>query len=241
MKRRALIISCDNTQSGRLPGAKADNINMRNFLTNSLGGNWHDSEIVQLNNPLRNEVLKAVKIHLSRADYSFVVFSGHGYVDVLKNHQYLELLDSNIPLKALRSLSHRQTMIVDACRGFNINEDLLQGFGLGETIHHYTGSKSTRVLFERFVRNGYRGLAVMYSAQQGQSSMDTPRGGVYISSLIKSAFIWAGTRNNDSGISLLGAHNRAKQLITNEYSWANQSPVIIDENRRPHFPFAVKF
>ncbi len=241
MKRRAIIISCANTESGHLPGATADNINMHKFLTSPLGGNWYDHEIVQLSDPTKREVNQAVNRHFSRADYSFVVFSGHGYTNTIENHQYLELLDSNIALKTLRGAAKRHTMIVDACRGYISNVSTLQGFGLGDSTNNYLGSKSTRGLFEHFILNRAPRLTVMYSAQQGQNSIDTPRGGVYISSLIKSALMWAGAPAKDRGISLLGVHYIAKQIIMNEFSWANQSPVIINENIQTHFPFAVKF
>ena len=193
MKRRALIISCANTESGHLPGATADNINMHNFLTSPLGGNWYDHEIVQLSDPTKREVNQAVNSHFTRADYSFVVFSGHGYTNTYENHQYLELLDSNIALKTLRGPATRHTMIVDACRGYISSDSTLQGFGLGDSTNNYFESKSTRGLFEQFVLQGDIGLTVLYSAQKGQNSIDTPRGGVYISSLLKSAVEWSHT------------------------------------------------
>ncbi len=57
---------------------------------------------------------------LSGADYTFMVFTGHGFIDEIngRKHQFVELKDGDILVQTLRTKSLRQTLIVDSCRGF---------------------------------------------------------------------------------------------------------------------------
>lgn len=51
MNRKALIIYCDDIESGFLSGPTVDNTNFRNYLTSYCRGDWYENEIKSLNNP----------------------------------------------------------------------------------------------------------------------------------------------------------------------------------------------
>src|SRR4051812_32718125 len=108
-ERRALIIYCDNTRSGRLVGPLRDKDNFLDFLCSRLGGEWIEDEIRALNNPTSFEVKQKVNTFLAGADYTFIIFTGHGFIDTHDHWQYIELADQSVPASVLRTTAKRQT------------------------------------------------------------------------------------------------------------------------------------
>ena len=99
MKRSALIIYCTNTASGPLAGPMRDAGNLQLFLMSAAGGHWKKDEITFLKNPSSFRVKNAVREFLANSDYTFIVFSGHGYIDSDDDYQqYVELSNTSIPI-----------------------------------------------------------------------------------------------------------------------------------------------
>ena len=242
MKRRALIIFCDNTQSGELHGTVQDYHNYYNFLTSSLGGHWYNKEIEYLRNPTVDEVIDTVTRFSSlNLDYVFTIFSGHGFINTQDNLQYIELKNGYLKSALLLTSATRQTIIVDACRNLLDYSQTLSGI-LKEEDLPFIGdvTPSTRALFDSFLSQTEEGWVMVYSANIGESSYDTTNGGVYLYSLLLSALFW---RDNDSKHNILPiniTHQDAKNIV--EAYNQNQHPSIINniDNRLYFFPFAVK-
>ena len=103
MKRRALIIYCNDTGSGPLAVPLYDNSNFLEYLTSRLGSELYPGEILSLRNPKISDVSNAVSIHMKDADYTFTLVTGHGYIN--RNHndlQYLEVADGDVSILKLR-------------------------------------------------------------------------------------------------------------------------------------------
>lgn len=124
MIRRALIIYCDNVQGEKvLPGPPYDNANYRAYLQSMLGGEWLADEIKSLRNPDSKEVRRIVNTFMADADYTFTIYTGHGHIDVGDNKkQYAYLSDKVVPINDFITNAERQTMIIDACRDYYIEE-----------------------------------------------------------------------------------------------------------------------
>lgn len=242
MKRRALIIYCDNTQSGPLNGPSIDETNYQAFLQSNLGGDWFSSEILSLQNPTIQQVRYAILNHLANADYTFMIFSGHGYIDTNDGGlQYCELSGGSTPLRNLWSSAKRQTIIVDACRGFYSRRHVLleKSFsGIGD-LSNFEGIPSTRDLFTRAVLNCNEGKIALYAAGRNQSALDTAGGGAYLLSLLKVAEIWENRNSNNNVLSLKNVHSGAKAYMKDNFETI-QVPQIHPE-RQNYFPLAVKF
>lgn len=241
MKRRALIIYCNNTESGSLNGPIADNLNLRNHLTSYLGGHWFESEILSLNNPSIELVVAAVNNFLNNADYTFTVFSGHGFMNTdVNNLQYLELSNGDLSILKLKTNARRQTMIIDACRGFYSPSQQTLVKGLRGFSEAFIGDPmSTRTLFETGVLSAEEGITVLYAAYQNQSAGDSDKGGLYTYSLLKACKNWEERDRNFNFLNLKDAHTAGTLYMHNNFI-TSQQPTMNEEKRMRYFPLAVK-
>lgn len=238
MKRRALIIYCDDTESGKLEGPSKDNDNFREYLTTSLGGNWHNKEILSLRNPSSVSVTKAVKEFLNGADYTFIIFTGHGYINTDNNRQYIELSDTDVSIFNLRTTAKRQTLIIDACRGFfSRTAHLLKGFG--QQFESFVGKPDSRKMFDNAVLRAEEGWTVLYAASKNQTALDTFRGAAYLLSLLKVAENWGDIDKKHNILPINVTHSRAKTYLSQNFETI-QVPAKNAEKRITYFPFAVK-
>ncbi len=243
MKRRALIIVCTDTGGDILYGPIADGRNAVNLLTSRLGGHWiSNEEIKVLHNPTIREVRISVRSFLAKADYSFVLFSGHGFIDPQENNdQFLELLDYNISIRELVTRVKRQTIIIDACRGkySPIAEEITKGLGeIGDVL---TGDPyTTRQIFDRAVLSCEEGISVLYSASQNESAIDSPSGGAYFYSLMKTCERWGLSPNNQSILNLREAHELSISYMHQRFI-TTQNPTMNSQKRYYYFPLAVKY
>lgn len=240
MRRRALIIYCDDTSSGELPGPQFDNENYRNFLTSNLGGKWDDREILSLQNPTSSRIKQAIDGFLDGADYTFTIFTGHGFINTDENHrQYIEVLDGDISILSLKTTAKRQALIVDACRGFlSPSESILKSFS--EMFESFSGDQySTRELFDRAVMRAEEGWTILFAASRNQSALDTANGAAYLLSLLKIAESWSEFDKRTSIIDLKVTHGRAKTYLSENFETI-QIPSMNIEKRLISFPFAVK-
>jgi len=244
MKRRAVIFYCDNTRSGKLTGAMRDNQNYRSFLMSSLGGEWHPAEILSVRNPTAWDVQRVQSEFLFDADYTNVIYSGHGATNMADNRrQYLELADDDVPFNWLDTGAQRQTLILDTCRNYTtiIPRDL-QGF---DEDHYYgfLGKDSTRRIFDNAVLKSPPGYSIMYSASPNQSSLDISEGGAYSLSLMKGALRFRDCVPNFNIMNIKGAHLRGSEFLKRDFqkrSPFTQTPVMYRKNRLIQYPFAVK-
>lgn len=240
MKRRALIIYCDNTASGLLTGPPFDNELYRSFLTNNLGGRWDMNEILSLQNPNTALVFRAVREFLNGADYTFIIFTGHGFLNSDQyNRQYLEVADGNISILSLRTTAKRQTLIIDACRGFySPSMAILKGFS--DSIQYFDGDPySTRQIFNNAVMRSEEGWTILYAASENQTALDTDNGAAYLLSLLQIAENWNTIDKKSNIIDLKMTHNYAKIYLQNNFNTI-QVPSMNSEKRLSYFPFAVK-
>jgi hypothetical protein len=239
MRRRALIIYCDNTPSGPLHGPKWDNANFRDFLQSKLGGEWHDNEIRSLNNPNSAAVSYTVQNFFKGADYSFIIFSGHGFINSDDdNRQYVELLNKSVSILSLRTSARRQTLIIDACRGYySPARELLKAFS--ESRDHFLGDiESTREFYSNIIMSCEEGWTILYSASRNQTSLDTATGGAYLISLLKGFQYWEENDQRSNILDLRVAHQYATNIIKGFET--TQIPTMNMEKRLRYFPIAVK-
>jgi len=238
MIRRALIIYCDDTGKKVLPGPPHDNSNYRKFLESNTGGYWYGTEIHSLHSPTIAEVKKKVADFLSGAEYTFIIFSGHGYIESSTMMQHMDVADGDISVLDLNTNAPRQTLIVDACRGFYttvVEETKI----FTKAFEHAIGNTGiTRAIFTNAVLQAEEGWSILFSASKNQSSLDTENGGAYLLSLLKSAESWAEGNKRDIALRLDEVHDLAVEYIKRFET--NQVPVTNSEKRRVYFPFAVK-
>jgi len=239
MIRRALIIYCNETQSGELFGPPIDNQNFFNFLTSSLGGNWFREEIYSLQNPSSVQVENSINSFLNGADYTFIIFTGHGFINLdSQKQQYVELINGGIPILNLRTTAKRQTLIVDACRGFfSPTREVNKVFG--DVFDHFTGKTNTRKIFDNAVLYAEEGWTILYAANRNQTALDTVEGAAYLLSLLEVAENWGVNNKIDNILPINVAHQRAKIYLSKNFETI-QEPSKNAEKRIIHFPFAVK-
>lgn len=241
MKRKALIIYCDNTPSGELYGPSQDFKNYNKFLKSNLGGEWYEDEIIPLYNPSSSILISTIRLHLDLVDYSFIIFTGHGFINANDNYkQYIELLNESIPIILLKTRAKKQTLIIDACRGhYNYQQHLIKG--LGESILNANGNnlESTRKLFDLEIINADEGWSVLYSSSENQTSLDTYNGGAYLISLIEAAKIWKSNDNQSNVLTLRDCHEMASRYLLANFA-TSQTPKMEREKRLFYYPFAIK-
>ena len=130
MNRKALIIGNNTGYSAPtfLKGVTKDMFNYQDYLKSDIGGRWiPGDELTFLQNKTRREIISAVK--KCYADYSFIVFSGHGCVYSKNNITYVCASDGYVSEDELDSRSLRQSLILDCCRELG---DLSESF-IGDT------------------------------------------------------------------------------------------------------------
>ena len=240
MKRRALIIYCDNTPSDPLVGPPYDNKHYRAFLQSKLGGDWTDSEILSMRNPTSALVLRGVTEFLNGADYTFTIFTGHGFINEDDNNrQYIELANKSLAISNLRTTARRQTLIIDACRGYySPYRELIKSFS--EQYEHFIGDPhSTRQTFDNAVLRAEEGWTILYAASENQTALDTGNGAAYLLSLLKTAEHWEQVDKRNNILTLKQAHDYAKVYVLENFD-TTQEAIMNSEKRLQHFPFAVK-
>lgn len=239
MNRKALIIYCTDTNSGELTGPKMDNENIRKYLKSDVGGQWYDNEIISLENPTIGKVKRCIANEFDDADYSFIVFTGHGGIDETDGQDYLEVVDGDMSLSTLLTNAPRQTLIIDACRGYfrRIPDSLQKSFS--NVYEYFSGHPNTRIIFDRAVSQAEEGLTVLYSASANQSSLDTNKGGAYLYSLLSICKEWEeDVKGKEGYLDLKNAHEIACEYLRDNFL-TTQKPAMNMEKRKFYFPIAV--
>lgn len=180
MKRKALLIG----NNRGLQGVPSDLLQTRRFLQSSLGGEWFSSEIEQLLNPRKSDLLKKLDgLKRERNDFSFVLFTGHGAHarnTLLELNAYEETISEN----DLIGLSERQVSIFDCCRNIVKEEVIKSSVITMDSIREATST--VRARYDIRIMQSIPQQAKLYSCAIGESSYDD-NGAVYLGNLLSCA------------------------------------------------------
>jgi hypothetical protein len=230
IKRHALIIGCPNVNGQeKLPGAQIDVDAWKNFLLSNHGGGWYHNEITVLTNPTPQEVHSKIK---DMPDgYSFITFSGHGYVDS-SSSTMICLQGGNVSELDLVPSSARTTVILDSCRG------LLQVKALKESLemlrHEVAVDREKfRDRFDIALEHAEKGICRIYGCAFEQAAQESKAGGDFTQALVLTGVNWSGP----GVLSLRAAFDTAEKVVRSKKS--QQTPECQLGRRIHHFPFAV--
>jgi len=236
MTRKALIIGGPDAQ---IPGVYADMKNYREFFKSSAGGAWYEHEITTLENPSTSAVRECIRT-LQTADYSVVIFAGHGYYSTTRRCTMIQL-KSNIEMEEheLKVGARKHTLIIDACRVVVDDRILKKAMESVAILSARASTSSSRQMFDSAIDRCAPGLATMYSCALNETAGDIKDvGGRYSSSLLQVGSDWA----NASGVGVLSisdAQERAIPMVQKQ-SGGRQNPTHDFPRTVPRFPFAVK-
>ena len=182
MKRRALLIG--NTRG--LAGVQADMQKTRAFLGSRAGGDWLPSEIAELRNPSRQQLLGYIQLLKSESvDYAFVLFSGHG------GHAHQTVLELNasgetINESALWNIAPRQITIYDCCRAL-IGEQIVKSSAMESVTESFVRRDDLRARYEARIIQAIPQQVKLYACSVSQSAYDLGKGAIYLGHLLSSA------------------------------------------------------
>ncbi len=246
MNRKALIIANPGEKENRetyCAGVLKDIQLYKSLLTSPQGGLWSDNEITVLERPALSRVELAIAL-LRFADYSFVVYCGHGYhsrkstILALNEH---EEIDSD----KLRVGARKHTLILDCCRVKErptlLLEKLMRSLAARPALHPL----DCRKYFDQKLEECPTGLVVLYGCSIDETAGDdAPTGGYYSSRLVASAEEWVTSKrelDTDSRVawfSIVQAHVEATPKVQ-QVSGNRQNPEIEKPRSSPYFPFAI--
>ncbi len=247
MQRKALLISNAGEENAEnyCRGVFVDTESYRTFLSSPLGGAWFSSEIIHLDRPTCRQVKTEVS-NLRSADYSLILFSGHGYfsesrettiIELRKNEEY-DSID-------LRDGAIKRTIILDCCRKVYpevvLEKAILAKMAAKAEILNFN---ECRKYFDATLEKCAPGIVAAYSCSKNEVSGDGgSRGGFYASSLLKATNNWLEQSNVDlarkyAPYSIVRAHNSAIPLVA-RLSGGTQNPHIEKPRSEPYFPFAI--
>src|SRR4051812_49421070 len=149
-------------------GIDVDVNNYFNYFQSPTGGAYDVSEIKYLHNPSWLELQSHLILH--PADYTTLVFSGHGFHSVKYNGTVLDLnSNEKVLLKGIRKLinSPKKLIIVDACRTF-VNDQYSNLTGVGDPAAYMQfpsrlSKREARFIFNKAVANSKNGTQILYS------------------------------------------------------------------------------
>jgi hypothetical protein len=244
MNRKALIIgSPDGDGEKHLPGVEKDLVEYKSFLKSPLGGAWRENEIVILNDPGKAEVSSALTA-LKKADYSLVVFSGHGYVDGETKSTIVELKNGSLNSNTLRIGAPKHVLILDSCRVvIELAKLLAFDEALVKKMAPSLDPEQCRLYYDKRIEECASALVVLFACSEGETAADTSRGGRYSYSLISTAKNWLTSSSTNTAseyaiLSIVGAHNKAYESVQ-QLSGNRQTPDIEKPRCDKYFPFAV--
>lgn len=255
VSRKALIIGYPGEigDENYCEGVFVDLNNYKKYLTSPLGGSWFEDEIVILLNT-EIEILDYYLDKIKNIDYTFIAFSGHGYI-VKKGSNYINYLQINkseeICINYLKKFDKKRTIVLDCCREIYdsqgkklIVESRLKriqkaGFEINPNL--------CRKLFDYRLSLCKNGLIILHSCRPGQKSGDDDiNGGVYTSSLLEAVDDWfeetLQTEYNPKKVmSVVKAHQYSIDIIDFKLQFKNviQNPYIEKPRSPLYFPFGV--
>ena len=250
MIRRAIIIGNNTGYQAPtyLSGVSRDLVNYKNYLKSNVGGAWLDNEITVIQNGNKRAILAAISTCV--ASYSFVVFSGHGFMFSRDKLTYICVADGLLSENELNTGLSKQTLILDCCREV---EDISEARGMGDvqylekggTVGMYKASRtidSARQKFDSAISASSAGQCRAYACDVNETSGDNAAsGGVFSSALMRVGKNF-GAVDNERGywLSIKSAVQMATTKINSD-PFTNQSPtfITIPNNIILTHPFAI--
>lgn len=242
MIRKMLIISNPRELGAEnyCEGVNQDVIRYREFFMSAAGGSWESFEIQTLKQPLPSQVDAALR-GLASANYSMVIFCGHGYsrrdgttmVELCKGYDY----DST----NLNRGAVKHSVILDCCRVVwdAALEKAQSRFDLYEFAERPISREIARARFDYALTQCQNGLVILYACDTNESAEDDSRnGGVYSHALRSAAISWSKSQTREKTASIVAMHDIAAgrvRLLTNN----RQNPQIMKPRTVPYFPFVV--
>lgn len=240
MIRKALIIGGYDTKN---VGVDADLKHYSSFLHSCYGGGWYESEVKILNSPSKF-ILNVAIAEVKQADFSFVVFTGHGGFNT--KTQKLELdagEDYFINYDKLCGLTTRQILITDCCRDHYQPKAKVcnESFQLNAFDSSAPNFNICRKKYTEAVLNGPRSQTSLYSCSDDEFSNGGPKkGGSYSFHLLNNATKWA-THTSQQTLDVTEAHALAERSVTADPKNKAQNPDIHTPRTWNQFPFAVTY
>ena len=247
MKRKAVLIGTQGgwADSKFLPGVSKDVEAYKALLLSPVGGAWREDEIETLVDKRELAVRTAIT-GAGKADYSFVVFCGHGFEDTDTDSPHIELkervfFDAGI----LDTKATLRTLILDSCRDLLSAREVALHLSLEAALFEATGTGLSalrcRAEFDRRLRLCKPGLVEIHSCAPGESAVDLSEGGLYSTKLLEAATSWADKARPHRFPDALGisaAHLAAVPEVK-RLSKGKQNPTIRQSRSAHDVPFAV--
>lgn len=238
MKRHALIIGSPDDS---IKGVYDDMKNYRSFFESSVGGRWYATEITTLESPDKATVQRELD-KLKSADYSVVVFAGHGEYSTVDRTTILQL-NPNVKISEndLKQGAPMRTLILDACRVLTkttLREVLAKSAIAMDSL---VDTKSSRVIFDEHLEKCHPGLATMYGCALSEGAGDIPgEGGRYSSTLIRASRDWVSSSpiGRSLVLTVSDVHDTAAKIVQRN-SGSTQNPKSDFPRTLPRFPFAI--
>lgn len=194
MKRIAIVIGCDfpKNHPNHLPGVGNDFYEVQKYLRSDFGGGWLSSEVITLGYPTKAGLSNAMR-SAEYADLVWVYFSGHGFQ--WQGKTYIQVRpDTNYPVDNLWIAARRQVVMIDACRN-EIIDDTIPFLGDIEDIFPTRHLQLSRKLFSNLLASSPQGRILFQSSKSGQSSLDTPTGGLFTKTVLSQIKSWGWGQN----------------------------------------------
>ncbi|CAG9217780.1 Caspase domain-containing protein [Paraburkholderia tropica] len=240
LRRRALIIGCPDAQ---IPGVRDDMENYPTFFKSAAGGGWFSSEITVLESPTVARVKSEIQALQTTADYSVVVFAGHGRYSPADGCGML-LLSPGVEIdeNELKFGASRRTVIIDACRVLPTNILLDSVRASLEKYAQVGDIQASRRLFDEHLSRCSGGIAMMYGCAIGEGAQEERgKGGYYSAALINEGRRWGESSLTTPGgvLTVSDAHDAAEAWVKRN-TGSEQNPHGAFPRNLPRFPFAVR-
>ena len=242
MKRKMLIIANPGERDAEnyCEGVNQDVTRYQCFFTSIQGGAWKSDEIKTLICPEPWEVALALS-ELKSAEYSMVIFCGHGYSRKNGTTMVEPYKDCDYDSNNFNQGAERHTVILDCCRVVYepVSESVLNHYEFRASSDHSAALQHARDVFDDAVRRCPSGLVVLYACSKGETAGDNEEtGGVYSHALRSAALQLSKTLSASKTESVVRVHNDAAQAVRHE-TGGHQNPTITKPRSEPYFPFCV--
>lgn len=246
MNRKALLIGSPGKPGtdGYLGGVARDLDNYNRFLKGPLGGAWLSEEITTLNDPPASTVRAGIQT-LKSADYSLVLFSGHGYHSSNRRSTIVCLRnDEEMDSTELRAGASKHSLILDCCRVVaktTLAEDALAKM---DAMARSLSTSQCRYYYDQAISECPTGQIILFACDVDETAGDdSRRGGYFAYNLIDVAETWAENNTTDlskryATLRVPRAHDRACEAVQRLTS-NRQNPQIEKPRTEPYFPFAI--
>jgi hypothetical protein len=186
---------------------------------------------------------------LSDFDYTFVVFTGHGWYSSVDKDRILELGGGQqIASNELLAGTNKRTLVLDSCQKIytqSLQEKVAHVLNASRAAELRIPSRAAcRAAFSKGIQDAGPGYLKLMSCRIDEYSYaDDAEGSRYSMSLIDAASSWAYSQAQkhtygSSMLSAVGAHNIAA-VETAKHTVGKQNPTIEKPGTMPYFPFAV--